>query len=117
MREVKIIGNKSLILGNAWDFKYYKIIKVLCSSGKFSASRDFVWYTKVYSACRIASDAPDVQSIFVEWMKEKTVGLFLFFSWSVVDLQCYVRFKCTVKWFSYTYKYPHIFFFSDSFPL
>ena len=35
-----------------------------------------------------------------------------FFYWSIVDLQC---FRCTAKWFSYTYIY--IYSFSDSFPL
>ena len=25
-----------------------------------------------------------------------------FFHWSIVDLQCYISFRCTIKWFSYT---------------
>ena len=33
----------------------------------------------------------------------------------IVDLQCCVSFRCTAKWFSYTYIY--IFFFPDSFTL
>ena len=28
-----------------------------------------------------------------------------FLNWSVVNLQCYVSFRCTAKWFSYTYTY------------
>ena len=28
---------------------------------------------------------------------------FIFFNWSLVDLQCCVSFRCTAKWFSYTY--------------
>ena len=30
---------------------------------------------------------------------------FLFFNWSIVDLQCCVNFYCIAKWFSYTYIY------------
>ena len=37
------------------------------------------------------------------------------FHWSIVDLQCCVRFGCTAKWFSYTYTYIHSFL--DSFPI
>ena len=29
----------------------------------------------------------------------------LFFNWNVINLQCYVSFRCTAKWFSYTYIY------------
>ena len=35
--------------------------------------------------------------------------------WSIVDLQCCVSFRCTAKWFSYTYTYIHSF--SNSFPI
>ena len=35
-------------------------------------------------------------------------SLFTFY-WSLVDLQCCVSFKCTAKWFSYTYTYSHSF--------
>ena len=35
--------------------------------------------------------------------------------WSIVDLQCYVSFRCTAKWFSYTYTYIHSF--KNSFPI
>ena len=34
---------------------------------------------------------------------------------SLVDLQCYVSFRYTAKWFSYTYTYIHSF--SDCFPI
>ena len=30
---------------------------------------------------------------------------FLFFNWSLVNLQCYVSLKCTAEWFSYTHIY------------
>ena len=32
------------------------------------------------------------------------------FYWSLVDLQCYVSFRCTAKWISYTYTYIHSYF-------
>ena len=37
--------------------------------------------------------------------------------WSIVDLQCCVNFRCTAKWFSYTYTYTHSIFFSFFFCL
>ena len=40
---------------------------------------------------------------------------FFFFNWSRADLQCCVSFRCTAKWFSYTY--INICSFSDSFPM
>ena len=36
---------------------------------------------------------------------------FFILYWSSVDLQCYVSFRCTSKWFIYTYMFP----FSDCF--
>ena len=30
-------------------------------------------------------------------------NIFLFFNWSIVDLQCLVNFYCTAKWVSYMY--------------
>ena len=30
---------------------------------------------------------------------------FIYFYWSIVDLQCCVNFRCTAKWFSYIYIY------------
>ena len=35
--------------------------------------------------------------------------------WSIVDQQCYVHFRCTTKWFIYTY--TSIYSFSNSFPI
>ena len=43
----------------------------------------------------------------------KHLWLLSFLSWSRVDLQCWVSFRYTTKWYSYIY----IFFFSDNFPL
>ena len=42
--------------------------------------------------------------VHVHW---KRLVFFLFFNWSVVDLQCFVSFRCTAKWFSYVYVYVH----------
>ena len=45
-----------------------------------------------------------------QWKKLNIHGVFnssffFFFlvNWSIVDLQCYVSFRCTAKWVSYTY--------------
>ena len=38
-------------------------------------------------------------------------GFCFFFNWSIVDLQCYVNFRCTAKWFIDTYLYVVFFFF------
>ena len=36
--------------------------------------------------------------------------IYLFiFNWSIVDLQCYVTFRCTAQWFSFTYIYIYIY--------
>ena len=40
---------------------------------------------------------------------------YVFFNWSIVDLQHSISFRCTAKWFSHTYIPIHSF--SDSFPL
>ena len=37
------------------------------------------------------------------------IGLLLFLNWSIVDLQSCVSFRCTTKWFNYTY--THLSFF------
>ena len=29
-------------------------------------------------------------------------NIYIFFNWSIVDLQCCVSFRCSAKWFSYT---------------
>ena len=42
--------------------------------------------------------------------KQKYPSMSLFFNWTVVDLQC-VNFRCTAKWFSYTYIHAFFFFF------
>ena len=36
-------------------------------------------------------------------------NIYIFFNWSIVDLQCCVSFRCTAKWFSYTYIYIYFF--------
>ena len=43
------------------------------------------------------------------------ICIFFKFYWIIVDLQCCVSFRCTAKWFSYTYTYIHSF--SDPFPI
>ena len=43
--------------------------------------------------------------------------IFKKFYWRIVDLQCCVSFRCTAKWFSYTYINTYIHSFSDSFPI
>ena len=45
------------------------------------------------------------------------IGLYYYigFILDYIDLQCCVSFRCTAKWFSYTY--THIHSFSDSFPV
>ena len=44
---------------------------------------------------------------------EGVLFFFKYFNFIIVDLQCCVSFRCTAKWFSYTYTYIHSF--SDSF--
>ena len=46
---------------------------------------------------------------------ETSFYLFLFFYWSLIDLQSHVIFRCTAKWISYTCTYIHSFL--DSFPI
>ena len=46
-------------------------------------------------------------------MLQKILNFIL--DWSIIDLQCWVSFRCTAKWFSYTYTYIHSS--SDSFPI
>ena len=49
-------------------------------------------------------------SINVEQLQQLSfLVFFLNFSWSIVDLQCSVNFRCTAKWISYTYTYIHSF--------
>ena len=43
--------------------------------------------------------------------RNKSQDFFFNFYWSLVDLQCCVRFRCTAKWISYMYTYIHSFFF------
>ena len=42
-----------------------------------------------------------------------TTGTSFFWKGSIVDSQCCISFRCTVRWISYTYTYIH--FFPDSF--
>ena len=56
----------------------------------------------------------------VHLLSTLTITLFIV-NWSIVDLQCFLSFMCTAKWFSYTHTHTHThtrthMFFSDSFP-
>ena len=50
----------------------------------------------------------------IQWMANPCFIFFplFFFSWSIVDVQCFVNYYCTARWFSYTYiaVFFHIFF-------
>ena len=55
--------------------------------------------------------------IIINCFKLLNFILFLNFYWSIVHLYCYVSFRCTAKWISYTYTYIHSLFFLDTFPI
>ena len=66
----------------------------------------------------IHAAADDIISFFL-WVSYiplciYTISFFCKFYWSIVDLQCFVSFRYTTKWFSYMYTY--IYYVSDSFP-
>ena len=39
--------------------------------------------------------------LWLSWMGFTYLFWFFFLNWSIVNLQCWVSFKCTAKWFSY----------------
>ena len=57
---------------------------------------------------------PPVGSV-THWAARELLPRFFILFWSIVDLQCCISFRCTAKWFSYTY--THIRSFSDYFPV
>ena len=78
----------------------------------------------VQGTCRVVCTSPSAWSSFVSipllifsilFLSHCPSRTFLFFpfinffNWSVVDLECCVSFRCTVKWFSHTYIYTHIY--------
>ena len=56
----------------------------------------------------------DTRQICFHWATLGTPGQVLFFFnklyWHIVDLRCWISFRCTAKWFIYTYTYVHSFF-------
>ena len=71
---------------------------------------DRIWniWTKNYSrkqilVLSIVGNHRKLAWVTSNWINNHDLRPFFFFFWSVVDLQCCVRFWCTAKWFSYTY--------------
>ena len=51
----------------------------------------------------------------LKYFKARIFMFLIFILYWGIDLQCCFSFRCTAKWFSYTYTYIHPF--SDCFPI
>ena len=51
----------------------------------------------------------DCYFLFLSFYQLPTMLIFFFFNWSIVDLQCFINFCCTAKWFRYIYIYESVY--------
>ena len=95
-------------LSHACERKEYK---VRCSRIKLRGQYGGCCFCELFGA-----SCPSAWSCMLTGVVFLFCFVFSNFCWHIVNLQCCVSFRCTVKWISFLYIYS-LFFFKDSFPM